>query len=407
MRWIMPLMLTGLWALATTPDSRAQDVEHLARTFETEFSAALDEEAVPGGAFAVVHRGRVLRVGTFGHLDNQRSRAVTPETVFRVASVSKGFAATAAAMLAAEGAFEWAEPITRYRPDFPDRRSSRPITVSDVIGQTTGYIPHAYDNLIEAGKPLDEIYRRFGELEPVCNPGACYTYQNGAFALIEPVLEQASGHDLPTLLRERLFAPLGMATASVGFDSFKATENRASPHVRARSSWHRVPVNGNYYAVNSAAGVNASILDMATWVNAMLGHHPEVLSTEVIDTVTTPRVATPRNLNHRYWRDHLHNAHYGKGWRVYQLGQQELVYHGGWVSGFRADAGFAPAHDLGLVMLLNAESSLISELSASFWSRALDETRLARRQADSKAGSAAGGADAGLAPAPQVQVQPE
>ncbi|MGB5290547.1 MAG: serine hydrolase [Lysobacterales bacterium] len=67
----------------------------------------------------------------------------------------------------------------------------------------------------------------------------------------------------------------------------------------------------------------------------------------------------------------LYSAHYGLGWRIYQLGDEQLVYHGGWVSGFRADVAFSLTHNIGIAVLLNAESSGISELTTRFWQMAL------------------------------------
>jgi len=73
----------------------------------------------------------------------------------------------------------------------------------------------------------------------------------------------------------------------------------------------------------------------------------------------------------KQWQGMLSDAHYGLGWRVYQLGDEQLIYHGGWVSGFRADVAFSLQRDIGIVVLLNAESSGISELTTRFWQMAL------------------------------------
>ena len=73
----------------------------------------------------------------------------------------------------------------------------------------------------------------------------------------------------------------------------------------------------------------------------------------------------------KQWKTMLSDAHYGLGWRIYQLGGERLVYHGGWVSGFRADVAFSLQRDIGIVVLLNAESSGISELTTRFWQMAL------------------------------------
>ena len=109
---------------------------------------------------------------------------------------------------------------------------------------------------------------------------------------------------------------------------------------------------------------------MGKWVQAQLGSKPDVLPPEMIGKLHQPRVKTRRELYRKQWKTMLSSAHYGLGWRIYQLGDEQLVYHGGWVSGFRADVAFSPQHDIGIVVLLNAESSGISELTTRFWQMA-------------------------------------
>jgi beta-lactamase class C len=110
---------------------------------------------------------------------------------------------------------------------------------------------------------------------------------------------------------------------------------------------------------------------MGKWVQAQLGNKPEVLSPEMIANLHKPRLKTRREMYRKQWKTMLSSAHYGLGWRVYQLGDEQLIYHGGWVSGFRADVAFSPKRDIGIVILLNAESSGISELTTRFWQMAL------------------------------------
>lgn len=357
------------------PAVAAQAQPGLNGDFEQQFRALIQDEQVPGAAFAVVSGGRIVWLATIGYTDLSRTRPVDERTVFRMASVSKGFAATLTAMLVRDGRLRWDEPISRYTPEFHFQGSPDSITVLDVLGQSTGFVSHAYDNLIEAGLPREAILHHLERLAPICAPGTCYTYQNSVFSLIEPVVETASAVGYTELLYERIFHPLEMESASVGFDAYMNTSNRAKPHVKRRRSWHTTEVQPNYYQVNSAAGVNASVLDMARWLLAQLGHRPEVISREVIDEVTTPRQRTLRDLNRRFWREHLSDAHYGLGWRIYRFGDEELIYHGGWVSGYRAEVAFSRSHDLGLVLLLNAESSVISELHTRFWAHTFERLR--------------------------------
>ena len=90
----------------------------------------------------------------------------------------------------------------------------------------------------------------------------------------------------------------------------------------------------------------------------------------MVAELTVPRLHTRRELYRKHWKNNLTDAHYGLGWRVYQLGDQQIVYHGGWVRGYRADVAFSPALGVGIAVLLNVEGNSISELSAGFWQMA-------------------------------------
>jgi beta-lactamase class C len=191
------------------------------------------------------------------------------------------------------------------------------------------------------------------------------------FSLIEPVMEQVTSKSYAALMEQKIFRPLDMKTASVGYEAFVNNPNHAKPHVLVRKgSWKTVRVLPNYYRAAPAAGVNASVLDMGKWLMAQLGSHPEVIRPEVVDALTRPRVKTKREIYRRHWKDLLTDAHYGLGWRIYQLGDHQIACHSGWVSGFRADIAWSEAHDLGFAILLNAETNSINELTATFWEMA-------------------------------------
>jgi len=124
--------------------------------------------------------------------------------------------------------------------------------------------------------------------------------------------------------------------------------------------------------VAPAAGVNASALDMGKWLTAQMGGNPEVIRPEVIETLTRPRVKTTRDKRRKYWRDMLSDAHYGLGWRVYSLGKNEIAYHSGWVSGYRADIAWSEDYKIGIAVLMNVEGSSISEITTKFWQMAFN-----------------------------------
>jgi beta-lactamase class C len=106
---------------------------------------------------------------------------------------------------------------------------------------------------------------------------------------------------------------------------------------------------------------------MAKWLMAQLGAYPDVISPEMVSLLVTPRVRTPRDLYRKDWKRILTDAHYGMGWRVYQLGDERIAYHSGWVSGYRADVAWSATHNIGVVVLMNVESSSINSITARFW----------------------------------------
>jgi beta-lactamase class C len=374
-----------------TPLCASSPELQLAGDYEAFFRKHITQEKILGAAFVVVSGDRIIRVGTIGHTDTSANREIDENTAFRVASVSKTFAAGLTGVLVTEGEFHWDDPVTRYVPDFRINGDSNQVMIRHLLGQSTGLMPHAYDNLIEDGVDMERIQQQFRKLSYICSPGHCYSYQNSVFSMIEPVIEEVTSLSYADLMEQKIFRPLDMRTASVGYQAFVSNPNHAEPHVLVRSGqWKTVKVLPNYYRVAPAAGVNASALDMGKWLMAQLGSHPEVLKPEVIAALTRPRVKTRREIYRRHWNNLLTEAHYGLGWRIYQLGEHQIAYHSGWVSGFRADVAWSEEHDLGFAILLNAEANSINELTTTFWEMAFTRLGTVNHQNAQKTLTAAG-----------------
>lgn len=350
----------------TVTAPKAIDINAIAQTFEYDFHRILQREKLPGGAFAIVNPHEVIKLGTAGYRAAGKNDLITADTVFRLASVSKTFAAVLTGKLVEEGKLTWNDRVTNYEPRFTYRDAQR-ITLQDIIGQTTGIVGHAWDRLIEENWLPETILPKFAELSPVCRPGSCYTYQNVAFSLVEPAINQVTSSDYASSLQEHLFEPLGMEQASVGLSALQLTDNVAQPHRKVNGQWREVEVLPTYYRISPAAGVNASIIDLGRWLQAQMGANPNVISKQLVDTVSEPRIVTPQALKRRFWRDYLTAAHYGLGWRVYQWGDETLVAHGGFVMGYRSEIAYSPKHNIGFALLLHSEGSSASELTTRFW----------------------------------------
>lgn len=343
--------------------------------FDQKFREAVTENKIPGAAYAIIDGGKITFAEGYGTRAIGAKLPVSKDTVFRLASVSKTFSAELAAMLVAEGKFSWNDKVVDAVPGFRLKTPGHAerVQVKHLLSHSAGLVPNSYDNMLEDGWGLDKIIPRFRKLKPVCKPGNCYGYQNIIFSFIEPVIEKSTGERFTDLMADRLFEPLGMAHSSVGLEGFLAESDRAEPHVFTRRGWYRVTVKPDYYNVSPAAGVNASVEDVAKWVRAQMGYNSDILNSELLTTVTKKRVRTRREMNKRVWRPYLQEAHYGYGWRIYKIGDEEIVMHGGGVSGFRSLIGYSKNRNIGLVLLMNAETRSIDKLGAEFWAELVNE----------------------------------
>ncbi|MBO6505608.1 MAG: beta-lactamase family protein [Kordiimonadaceae bacterium] len=365
MRKLVLTFTTAILAVTSAPVFAEVDTAAYDRLFRT----SMQDKKIPGAAYAIVEMGEPLKVGTFGTRAKGRKLPVTEDTVFRLASVSKTFSASLVAKLVEEGQLSLDTKVAPFVPVFQLKKKghAEQIEVSHLLSHTVGLTPNSYDNMIEDGWDLPKILPRFKRLAPICAPGKCYGYQNIAFSLVEPIVEATVEDEFNSLMQERILTPLGMQTASIGMKGYLEKDDRAHPHVNTRRGWYRTKVKPHYYNVSPAAGVNASIKDMVKWVESYLGWYPEVISPGVIDMVTEKRVRTKRELYKRQWRPYLEDAHYGLGWRIYDFGEHEIVMHAGGVSGFRSIVSFSEEYGVGLVILMNAESRVIDDLTAQFW----------------------------------------
>ena len=316
-----------------------------------------ERNAVAGLATAVVIDNKVVFERTVGYADAATQEPVTPDTVFRLASLSKAFATAITGLLVDDGKLSWDTKLVDVLPYFKlkDMQAASEATVSDILGQRLGLPPNTYDNMLEGNTPYEELVRKLDEVDLVCGVGQCYGYQNVAFGMIGDVVLARTGDFFYRLVDKRIFYPLGMTTASYGRAALESSNSWARPHSASSHGWVPFEPSETYYRVAPAAGVNASLHDMEKWLIAQMGGRPDVLPTSLLDVLHAPGISTPSELHATPWRRaRLTNAHYALGWRVYEYGGETLIFHAGAVAGYRTMIGFFPKYHVGVVTLWNS-----------------------------------------------------
>ena len=314
-----------------------------------------------GLAVAVVENGDVTFAEGFGetHIDGL---PVDKNTVFRWASLSKGVASSVTGQLAESELLSFDDTVSDYETSLrlPGAGHTR-ATLGDVLSHQLGIVPNAYDGRLEDGRDPKAIRRSLGALKSTCTLGDCHTYQNVAFDAISEVVADIAGRSYAAQVKDRLFARLGMTTASLTRAELKASGNWARPYRKRRKDARPLlqKVNDSYYNVPAAGGVNSSILDLAEYARAQMGLRPDVLSQELLDTIHAPRVRALRDQSgqNRRYGGQMKNSSYGYGWRSYTYsGGHRVIGHRGAVRGYRALILFDPARDTGVVALWNSNS---------------------------------------------------
>ena len=341
------------------------NLDTLAADFNGWLDAVAQSDQISGMAAVVVKDDRILVQRGVGYADASKDLPVTPDSVFRLASLSKAFATAMTAMLVDEGMLSWDTHVTGVLPTFElqDAAASGKLTVRDILSQRAGLPHNTYDHLLEQDAPYEELVEKLREVPMACGVGDCYGYQNITFALIGDITYAVSGDFFYHQVEKRIFHPLGMDTATYGRTALEASADWARPHTRRAHGWTPIPIKESYYHVPPAAGVNASIKDMGKWLIAQMGGRPDVLSPQLLDTVHTPLVETPIERHFSPWRQaRVHGASYALGWRVYDYAGETLVFHAGAVQGYRSMIAFFPKYRFGAVLLWNCECSMPSGL---------------------------------------------
>jgi CubicO group peptidase (beta-lactamase class C family) len=263
------------------------------------------------GSSLVAEKGQpILRKG-YGEANMEWHIANTPDTRFRLGSITKQFTATLVMQMVEKGLIDLNAPVTRYLPDYP-----RAVTIHQLLNHTSG-IP-GYTELPAFGrearhpqKPA-EFMKMFSGLELLFEPGSKFSYSNSGYFLLGVILEKVAGKPYEELLRERIFEPLGMKES--GYDSTR-------PILEKRAAGYDVTLDG-YFNTDyldmgepfAAGSLYSSVDDLLRWDQALYGE--KILSEASKQKMFTPGLGD-----------------YGYAFVIHK-GAVTTIEHGGGINGF-------------------------------------------------------------------------
>ncbi len=306
-----------------------------------------------GAAVAVIYKGQIAFLRCYGVRKEGENDPVDASTIFRLGSVSKTVTGVLAGILSSQGILDLNKGVKDVLPGFrlKDSVNTNHLTIRNLLSHTSGLVPHAYDNLVEEHIPFNVIMDSLSRVTLSAPPGEIYSYQNVMFSLFDTISSIETSEDFGTLISEKVFQPFGMVNASTGFISFRDNPDKAYPHYLSGGGYKSLPLNDRYYNCLPAAGVNASISDMAHFLCAILD---KVTFHDVLDSVLMPQIRTPLPWTYlRYW-DHVDSKQYAIGWRIIGYKGRNVAYHAGYVDGYKSEIALCQDENVGIVFLTNS-----------------------------------------------------
>ena len=295
-----------------------------------------------GVSVAVARDGKVVLARGYGLANLEHSVAVTPETVFHIASISKNILAAAILQLVDEGKLRLDDDVTKYVPEAPTL--GHHVTVRQLLNHTSGI--HSFTSLPDAANndrfelTHDQVLGLFKDKPFDFEPGTRWRHDNSALYLAGMVVERVTKQEYGAYVREHLFKQLGMSSASLCY---------------ARTV---VPHLASGYELDGGALVNAAFM---TWKLPFAGGAVCATASDLLKweaALDTGRVLTPSSLDLMRTPTTLADGmkiDYGLGTRLGSLDGHRVLGHTGSGGGYRTVLASFPNDHLTIVVLINTD----------------------------------------------------
>lgn len=300
----------------------------------------LTQETLPGLAVLVARDGNIVYQAGFGFADIEKKIPVTPETKFRIGSVSKQFTAAALLRLADEGKLSLDDPLEKYFPGFP---RATDIPIHQLLTHTSGI--HSYtskpDFMMRVVAPVapDDLIAYFRDDPPDFAPGEKFLYNNSGYFLAGEIVAKVSGQSLDAFLRTAFFEPLGMKDTGIFVNAnpppgiargYSMVEGKPTPALDWDMSW-----------AGGAGALYSTVGDLFRWNEALFDG--KVLKPESFAKMTTKLKLAPGA-----------EEAYGYGVSLAPFHRLPAVSHGGGLNGWSSDLARLTDHKVTVVALANA-----------------------------------------------------
>jgi CubicO group peptidase (beta-lactamase class C family) len=342
-RYALNTVRTAALAVCVAGPASAQSPARAALLARLDSIAAAPTKAgsVAGMAVAVVKGRDTLLLKGYGHADVENQVAVTPQTVFRIGSITKQFTSAAVMQFVEAGKLGLDDEITKYGLTFPVH--GRRILLRHLLNHTSG-IPSYTDVGPQFGAvsrldlPHDSLIAFVARDSLMFEPGTHFYYNNTGYYMLGMIVEKVAGKKYGDHLAERLFTPNGLA-ATTYCETKKLIPRRAQGYGRTPAGFE----NAEYISMElpyAAGSLCSTVGDLVAWTARL--HAGGIVNGASFREMTTPvRLPSGRPMN------------YGFGLVADTVGGHRVITHGGGINGFTSSLAHFPDDSLTVVVLAN------------------------------------------------------
>lgn len=339
---------------------------------------------LPGASIGVVREGRLAWTLGLGHADLTTRRVPDERTLYRVASITKTFTASAILQLRDDGSVRLDDPVVRFIPELTAVRNPfgpiEDITIRRLLMHTSGLQgEEPSDDPDVVGEHLAaEIAGLLDRVVVAIPPETSHKYCNLGYILLGLVVERVSRRSYVGYVRRSLTRPLGLDATT--FDPFRRLAGRVATGYDAGMfsddlrPARRIPTD-RWLA---DGGLWSSVEDLAMWILQQFRREDRHVrgKGQVLDGRTLREMHRPSYLTDSTWKEAQ-----GLGWYAVRRDTCVLTGHSGALDGFRSNISFSLADELGAVVLLNGMAKA-SDLSFALLEQILPAQRTARAAAE-------------------------
>jgi len=336
----------------TSGDVSCKDYECVKEFISRFAQKEMEKHNVEGLSLAVVDDNRIIWAQGFGYADKENRIPATPETIYRVASISKLFTSTGIMQLAEQGKIVIDEPLIKYLPEFSIKNrfgTEAKITPRNLMTHHSGLPANYYKGIFSKNpEPFTSVIEKIKDEYLAYPPDSVYSYSNLGMTLLGAVIERVSGQTYTSYMNKYILGPIGMNNSSFSLRPGMVT---------AKGYKDGKVTNGFQVRDLPASGLLSSAVDLGHFIrmvlaDGMVNGHRIIKPQTLAEMIRPQNVDVPLDMG----------IPVGLGWALDGMGNTEIkgagpvIHHGGSLPSFNSQLLVLPEKKLGVVVLTNSST---------------------------------------------------